>query len=72
MENTNSYKGNTYLRSRTFYWVAGVFLVILMAVLGYIIGRVDETTQAFNHNITEIKVEISAIKTDLRLLRLDH
>jgi|TARA_R100001530_G_scaffold121199_2_gene88601 hypothetical protein len=60
---------NGYVKSKMFYWIMGVALIILMAILGYMNGKLDKTSEIFNHNVTEIKVQVAEIKTDLRLLR---
>lgn len=62
---------NGYLPKRTFFSIMTTLVAIVMAVFGYLTLRVDKVNEQFNHNFTQVSVDIAEIKTDLRLLRED-
>jgi len=47
-----------YLTKKMFWTV---FIPILVAVLGYVIGTVEKTRDTFNHNVTEIKTDVATL-----------
>ncbi len=67
---------NGYLPRKTFFWILGVFIMLVVTVLGYQIGKIDKLGETFNHNFTtvredisEINVSVGRVETDLKLLR---
>lgn len=60
---------NGYLPRKTFFWTISLIVGITVAVFGYLIGRVDNVTEAFNHNLTTVKEDISELKTDVRWIK---
>jgi len=69
----NNLPKNGYLTRKSFFWTIGIFVTILgmtlVPTLSYIIGKQDTLSKIYNHSVTEIKVDIAEIKTDLKLLR---
>ena len=58
-------KANDFLPRRTFFWIMGVFVLVLSGMMGFVLA----ISQTFNHNVTEIKVDVAKIQVDLKLLR---
>ena len=56
---------NGYIPRKTFFWIMGT----VFAVIGFMFLFMLNLGQTFNHNVTDLKVDVAEIKTDLRLLR---
>jgi len=56
---------NGYLPRKMFLWIMGVVVLAISGLFGFMFTL----SNIFNHNVTEIKVDIGKIQTDLGLLR---
>ena len=56
---------------KTFFWIMGTALVIIMAAMSYLTGKVDRTEQTFNHSFTQVTNSISSINTSLEFINED-
>ena len=59
---------NSYLPRKTFFWIMGVMIAILVPMMGGLTTIVFNTQANFNHSFTEVKVDIGKIQTDLEWL----
>ena len=53
---------NNYLPRKTFFWVTGILVGLLIPVLGYVVGKQDRLSETFNHSITEIKIDVAELR----------
>ena len=60
---------NGFLPRKTFFWIMGILVMVMVTIFGYQIGKIDKLSDQFNHNFTTVSVDIAEIKTDLKLLR---
>lgn len=56
---------NNYITKKVFWIVIPLILTAFLAIVGYVVGRQDKLTETFNHNVTEIKTDISSMKVDI-------
>jgi len=64
---------NGYLTRKMFYWTMGIVVTVSLAVAGYMIGRMDDLTDKFNHSFTTVVGQVSALNTkmDIVIKKLD-
>ena len=63
--------GNSYLTRKTFFWIMGILIMAIMAVMGYTIGKVDKVEENFNHNFTSVTNSISSLETSVDFIKDD-
>ncbi len=65
-------ENNGYITRKMFYWIMGTLIGIIMlvftSVMSYTIGKVDDISDKFNHNFTEVTSNISSINTSLEFI----
>ncbi len=66
---------NGFLTRKMFYWIMGTFIGIVTlaftSIMGYTIGKVDDISDKFNHNFTQVTNSISSINTSLEFIKED-
>ena len=63
-------ENNGYLTRKMFYWIVGVFIALLIPVLGYMVGKQDKLSETFNHNLSAVREDISEIRVDVAELKI--
>ena len=60
---------NNYITRKIFMWIIGIMITVWLSVAGYLAGRMDALEKKYNHNFTEIRQDISSIKTDISWIK---
>lgn len=61
-------KETQYLRSKTFYWVTGMTITVLIAIFGYTfscLGNMESKVDGYQIGLVNIQSQLSQIQTDI-------
>lgn len=57
------------ISKKIFMWVIGIIITAGLSVAGYLVGKVDKVEETFNHNVTDNKEDISAMRVDISWIK---